>query len=189
MGRGLATVLGPWAAAWRQYCASEGTYFDWRPISLSHAHLSPLLSHFRQVFNSTILQQEFVVEYIVANQNCDDCHRTAAKDHWNAVVQVRQKVDHKKTFFYIEQLIIKHRAAAKTVNIKDCADGVCVGVFAPFRVCVRDCVVVPMVWLPMHVVFGEVDQGLPCARCSPPLRHLTFGGPDRDCWGPPSPDR
>jgi nonsense-mediated mRNA decay protein 3 len=76
-----------------------------------------------QVFANTILQQEFIVEYIVANQNCDDCHRTAAKDHWNAVVQVRQKVDHKKTFFFLEQLIIKHRAAAKTVNIKEAADG------------------------------------------------------------------
>lgn len=77
----------------------------------------------KEVFASTILQQEFVVEYIVANQNCDECHRTAAKDHWNAVVQVRQKTDHKKTFFYLEQLIIKHRAAAKTVNIKELTDG------------------------------------------------------------------
>jgi NMD protein affecting ribosome stability and mRNA decay len=33
-----------------------------------------------------------VVEFIVAGQVCDECHRTEAKDTWRAVVQVRQKV-------------------------------------------------------------------------------------------------
>ena len=37
---------------------------------------------------STILQQTFVVEYIVNNQMCDDCHRVEAKDTWNASVSV-----------------------------------------------------------------------------------------------------
>ena len=45
-----------------------------------------------QVLNSTILQQVFVVEYVVQNQMCDACHRNAAQDFWKAVVQVRQKV-------------------------------------------------------------------------------------------------
>ncbi|KNC79022.1 hypothetical protein SARC_08579 [Sphaeroforma arctica JP610] len=77
----------------------------------------------KEAFADTVLQQEFVVEFTVHNQTCDDCHRTAAKDHWNAVVQLRQKVNHKRTFYYLEQLIIKHRAHTKTVNIKECADG------------------------------------------------------------------
>lgn len=42
--------------------------------------------------NSTILQQVFVVEFVVQNQMCDACHRQAAQDYWKAVVQVRQKV-------------------------------------------------------------------------------------------------
>ena len=45
-----------------------------------------------QVVNSTILQQVFVVEFVVQNQMCDACHRQAAQDYWKAVVQVRQKV-------------------------------------------------------------------------------------------------
>lgn len=45
-----------------------------------------------QVFSNTILQQVFVVEFVVQNQMCPDCHRVMAKDTWNAVVQVRQKV-------------------------------------------------------------------------------------------------
>lgn len=42
--------------------------------------------------NGAILQQIFVVEYIVQSQMCEDCHRVEAKDFWKAVVQVRQKV-------------------------------------------------------------------------------------------------
>lgn len=45
-----------------------------------------------QVLNGAILQQVFVVEFVVQYQMCDDCHRVEAKDFWKAVVQVRQKV-------------------------------------------------------------------------------------------------
>ena len=54
---------------------------------------------------------------------CDDCHRREAKDFWRAVVQVRQKAVHKKTFFYLEQLLIKHKAHDKCVNIKPIHEG------------------------------------------------------------------
>lgn len=54
-----------------------------------------------QVLNGAILQQVFVVEFVVQYQMCDDCHRVEAKDFWKAVVQVRQKVRMlAKTFFY-----------------------------------------------------------------------------------------
>ncbi|KAL3891578.1 hypothetical protein ACJMK2_003834 [Sinanodonta woodiana] len=77
----------------------------------------------KEVMNGAILQQVFVVEYVVNSQMCDDCHRVEAKDFWRAVVQVRQKTDHKKTFYYLEQLILKHRAHVKTLNIKPEHDG------------------------------------------------------------------
>lgn len=50
---------------------------------------------------------------------CDSCSRAAANpDQWIAKVQLRQKVDHKRTFFFLEQLILKHGADANTINIK-----------------------------------------------------------------------
>jgi NMD protein affecting ribosome stability and mRNA decay len=55
-----------------------------------------------QVVNGAVLQQTFVVEFIVHNQMCDDCHRVEAKDYWRAVVQIRQKV-----YSYIRSI---HRA-------------------------------------------------------------------------------
>mmetsp|Transcript_61968 Transcript_61968/g.146760 ORF Transcript_61968/g.146760 Transcript_61968/m.146760 type:complete len:225 (+) Transcript_61968:193-867(+) len=47
----------------------------------------------KEVFNSTILQQAFIVEYIVENLQCDACKRVGADQHWKAVVQVRQRAN------------------------------------------------------------------------------------------------
>jgi len=77
----------------------------------------------KEVFTSTILQQVFIVEFVVTGQQCDKCQRVMAKDTWNAVIQARQKVEHKKTFLFIEQLILKHNAHHSTLNIKEQPDG------------------------------------------------------------------
>ncbi|XP_078003592.1 60S ribosomal export protein NMD3 isoform X2 [Phascolarctos cinereus] len=77
----------------------------------------------KEVMNGAILQQVFVVEYVIQSQMCDACHRVEAKDFWKAVVQVRQKTSHKKTFYYLEQLILKHRAHQNTLRIKEIHDG------------------------------------------------------------------
>lgn len=77
----------------------------------------------KEVFSGTILQQAFIVEYIVMNQQCSECERFEAKDTWNAVVQVRQKTDHKKTFFFLEQLILKHNAHSFVTKLKEMPDG------------------------------------------------------------------
>ncbi|CAG2162212.1 unnamed protein product [Oppiella nova] len=78
----------------------------------------------KEVMGGTILQQTFVVEFVVNGHMCEDCHRREAKDFWKAVVQVRQKTDHKKTFFYLEQLLIKHKSHDKCVNIKAIDGGI-----------------------------------------------------------------
>jgi nonsense-mediated mRNA decay protein 3 len=71
-----------------------------------------------EVLGGTVLQQVFVVEYTVQNQMCNDCHRTEAKDFWTCIVQVRQKAINKKTLFYLEQMILKHKAHGDTLGIK-----------------------------------------------------------------------
>mmetsp|Transcript_25446 Transcript_25446/g.55257 ORF Transcript_25446/g.55257 Transcript_25446/m.55257 type:complete len:560 (+) Transcript_25446:171-1850(+) len=78
-----------------------------------------------EVFNGAILQQSFVVEYIVESNMCPDCNRANANPNsWVSCVQVRQHVYHKRTFFFLEQLILKHGADANTVKIKDIHEGV-----------------------------------------------------------------
>ncbi|KAL5522743.1 hypothetical protein ACEPAG_8761 [Sanghuangporus baumii] len=77
----------------------------------------------KEVFTSTILQQVFQVEYIVQYTQCPDCTWLAAKNTWKALVQVRQKVPHKRTFLFLEQLILKHGAQKETISIKEVRDG------------------------------------------------------------------
>lgn len=77
----------------------------------------------KEVFNSTILQQSFVIEYVVQNLFCSDCQRSEAKLTWRAVAQIRQKVEHKRTFFWLEQVILKHNAQRSCNSIKEMPEG------------------------------------------------------------------
>jgi len=76
-----------------------------------------------QVLTNTILEQTFEIEYLVQHGQCPDCTKLAAKNTWKALVQVRQKVTHKRTFLYLEQLILKHNAQKDTISIKEVRDG------------------------------------------------------------------
>ncbi|KAJ5558427.1 hypothetical protein N7461_002399 [Penicillium sp. DV-2018c] len=76
-----------------------------------------------EAFQGTIIQQSFEIVYVVANQQCADCQKSFTANTWRASVQVRQKVPHKRTFLYLEQLILKHGAHKDTVNIKEAKDG------------------------------------------------------------------
>ncbi|MDI1486337.1 MAG: ribosome-binding protein [Ramalina farinacea] len=77
----------------------------------------------QEAFQGTILQQAFEVEYVVNYKQCPDCAKSFTANIWRAVVQVRQKVPHKRTFLYLEQLILKHSAHKETINIKEVKDG------------------------------------------------------------------
>ncbi|MBW0487694.1 hypothetical protein O181_027409 [Austropuccinia psidii MF-1] len=77
----------------------------------------------QEVLTSTILQQIFEVEYVIQHTQCPACCRLAAKNMWRALVQVRQKVNHKRTFLYLEQVILKHNADKDTTGIKEAKDG------------------------------------------------------------------
>jgi nonsense-mediated mRNA decay protein 3 len=77
----------------------------------------------KEVLTTTILEQVFEIEYLVQHTQCPDCAKLAAKNTWKALVQVRQKVTHKRTFLFLEQLILKHGAQKDTVGIKEVRDG------------------------------------------------------------------
>lgn len=75
------------------------------------------------VSEGVVLQQAFEIEYVVAYQQCPDCAKSYTANTWKACVQLRQKVTHKRTFLYLEQLILKHSAHKDTINIKEVKDG------------------------------------------------------------------
>ncbi|KAJ8747136.1 hypothetical protein K2173_001693 [Erythroxylum novogranatense] len=65
----------------------------------------------KEVLNGTILEQAYIVEY-------------ANPDQWVAAVQLRQHVSHRRIFFYLEQLILKHDAAGRAIRIKQMDQGI-----------------------------------------------------------------
>lgn len=76
------------------------------------------------VQDGVLLQQSFEVVYIVHTQQCRECAKSFTPAHWQACVQVRQKVLHKRTFLFLEQLILKNAAHRDTLNIKEAKDGI-----------------------------------------------------------------
>lgn len=76
------------------------------------------------VQEGVLLQQSFEVVYLVHTQQCRECAKSFTPAHWQACVQVRQKVLHKRTFLFLEQLILKHAAHRDTLNIKEAKDGI-----------------------------------------------------------------
>ncbi|KAL3846061.1 hypothetical protein ACJIZ3_003464 [Penstemon smallii] len=79
----------------------------------------------KEVLSGAILEQGHTVEYVVQDQMCESCSKVQANpDQWVAVVQLRQHVSHRRTFFYLEQLILKHDAAKYAIRIQQMDQGI-----------------------------------------------------------------
>lgn len=77
----------------------------------------------KEVHRDTTLEQTFMVEFMVTNLQCDDCQRSFTPHTWIAKVQARQKVSHQRTFFFLEQLLLKHGVDKKVTNVKQVDKG------------------------------------------------------------------
>ncbi|KAL6523662.1 hypothetical protein OROGR_017265 [Orobanche gracilis] len=79
----------------------------------------------KEVLNGAILEQSYPVEYVLQDHMCEYCSKVQANpDQWVAAVQLRQHVSHRRTFFYLEQLILKHGAASTASRIKQMDQGI-----------------------------------------------------------------
>ena len=75
------------------------------------------------MYSGTVLEQMAVITFVVINIQCRTCQRAETANTWEAVVQLRQKVAHRRTFLYLEQLILTHRAQKEAINIKEVKEG------------------------------------------------------------------
>lgn len=67
-----------------------------------------------------VLQQDLDITFIVKTFQCEDCTNEGLDDTWNTVVQIRQKVEHKRTILFLEQQIIKHKAQRFVASLQVC---------------------------------------------------------------------
>lgn len=77
----------------------------------------------KEIASGAVLQQSMAIEFVVQNEQCADCKRAWTPHTWSALVQVRQRVAHRRTFFYLEQRILKNDEHAKVINIKQMREG------------------------------------------------------------------
>lgn len=77
----------------------------------------------REVQSGTVLQQSLVVTFVIRNMQCMDCQAVYRQGSWKSLVQVRQRVSHKWTFIYLEQLILKYGAHRGCLSIETFRDG------------------------------------------------------------------
>eukprot|EP00999_Lentomonas_sp_LEN2_P002505 NODE_403_length_1543_cov_95.221045_g371_i0.p1 GENE.NODE_403_length_1543_cov_95.221045_g371_i0~~NODE_403_length_1543_cov_95.221045_g371_i0.p1 ORF type:complete len:402 (+),score=55.37 NODE_403_length_1543_cov_95.221045_g371_i0:82-1287(+) len=79
----------------------------------------------QELFSNTSVQQTCVVEFVVASMMCETCQKVnTGQEVWTAVVQARQKADHKKTFLALEQLIIKKGLHEEAIRVQEQPDGI-----------------------------------------------------------------
>lgn len=74
-------------------------------------------------YQNTLVQQSFEVEFVENPSQCPACAKSYTANTWVASIQIRQRVEHKRTIFYLEQLILKHKAHEHTVSIQESKQG------------------------------------------------------------------
>ncbi|EQC42670.1 hypothetical protein SDRG_00397 [Saprolegnia diclina VS20] len=77
----------------------------------------------KEAMRNALLQKSFVVTFVVENLKCADCSKQYRNNTWQALVQIRQKVHHKRTFLHLEQIILKHQAHTRSIGMASEKDG------------------------------------------------------------------
>lgn len=77
----------------------------------------------KEIQHGAVLQQEHICTFNVITTMCTPCQYTYTDHTWSTRVQVRQRVSHKRTFLYLEQLLLKHRAKLNITNIREYPEG------------------------------------------------------------------
>ena len=78
----------------------------------------------KEINEGAKVEQSLVVEYVIHNQQCEMCEQEATgSSQWSAVVQLRQKVSHRRSFLYLEQIILKHHMHQDCTKIQMQPDG------------------------------------------------------------------
>eukprot|EP01084_Bolivina_argentea_P079321 143904_1 len=78
----------------------------------------------KEVMSNAIVEKSFEVTFVIANQQCKECQASFTHHTWKACIQVRQKVNHKRTFLFLEQLILKYNMGLHCIGIKEQRDGI-----------------------------------------------------------------
>ncbi|RLN65454.1 hypothetical protein BBJ29_001153 [Phytophthora kernoviae] len=77
----------------------------------------------REVSNHAVIQNSCVIAFVIQSVKCPDCTKQYHNNTWRALVQIRQKAEHKRTFLRLEQEILKHSAHQDVIGITAVKEG------------------------------------------------------------------
>lgn len=76
-----------------------------------------------ELINNFISEMEIIIHYVIKYTQCDDCKKKYTPYTYNTCVSVRQKVEHKKTLLFLENLLLKCNMNENIINIVSNPDG------------------------------------------------------------------
>ena len=96
--------------------------FVWREPHSRRIEIRVLIE--KEAFNDIIVRKTVPIVFVVHVVQCPDCREMATKrEHWKAIVQLRQHVAHKRTIFWLEQQILGRNAQEGMTAVERKVDG------------------------------------------------------------------
>ncbi|MES1904855.1 MAG: ribosome-binding protein, partial [Paramarteilia canceri] len=78
----------------------------------------------KEVYENFNVEGTLDIEIVKKNLTCPQCHRAEADDYWKCQVQIRQKVNHRRTFYYLEQILLKNKLTHEISSIEKTENGI-----------------------------------------------------------------
>ena len=88
-----------------------------------HSKVIKIKITIQKEIEKNILSQDLIIEYKEKWNLCRDCQKLQTPHTWASCVQIRQRVPHKKTMLYLEQIILKNKMQKSSLYFEEANDG------------------------------------------------------------------
>ena len=88
-----------------------------------HSKLIKIKVTLEKEIEKNIITQNLVIDFKEKWLLCRDCQKVQTPHIWVSCVQIRQRVPHKKTMLYLEQIILHNKMQKSALDFKESIDG------------------------------------------------------------------
>ena len=88
-----------------------------------HSKVIKIKITIQKEIEKNIISQDLIIEFKEKWNLCRDCQKLQTPHTWASCVQIRQRVPHKKTMLYLEQIILKNKMHKSSLYFEEANDG------------------------------------------------------------------
>ena len=88
-----------------------------------HSKVIKIKVTIQKEIDKNLLSQNLIIEFKEKWGVCRDCQKLQTPHTWASCVQIRQRVPHKKTMLYLEQIILKNKMQKNSLDFQEATDG------------------------------------------------------------------